>query len=117
DPLRHLQGNKQIVLETWLAFQHGDVEAGLANMTEDVTWLAPGANGLSGLKDGKDALRKFRRGELKLFTDLHHKVVGIYGDGNTVVMELSSWGHIINGQPYDNAGVTVWDFEGSKIKH
>jgi ketosteroid isomerase-like protein len=117
EAVQHAQGKKRIVLETWQDFQKGDVDAGLANMTEDVTWLAPGANKLAGLKDGKAALRSFRKGELKLFADLHHKVRGLYEDGDTVVMELSSWGHLINGQAYDNAGVTVWDFENGKIKH
>jgi ketosteroid isomerase-like protein len=111
-----LTGDKKLVFDTWVAFWRGDVERGLANMTDDVTWLVPGSMKTSGLKDGKDAVRKFRHNNLSLFSEIHTKVVGIYSDGNTVVMEMSSTAKLKNGQPYENAGITVWDMENGKIK-
>jgi ketosteroid isomerase-like protein len=112
-----LTGNKKLVFDTWQAFWRGDIEAGLANMADDVTWLIPGKMKTSGLVEGKDNLRKFRHSNLHIFRESHHTVVGIYGDGNTVVMEMSAKAVLRNGQPYENAGVTVWQIENDKIKH
>ncbi len=113
-----LTGNKRVVWETWLAFTRGDTEAGVANMTEDATWLVPGSMKTSGLREGKDAIRKLRQNIMKvIFNDLHQTMVGIYGDGDIVCSELSSKGHLRNGEPYENASCTVWVFEGGKIKH
>jgi ketosteroid isomerase-like protein len=114
---QHVSGNKKLVLDTWQAFHRGDVEAGLANMTQDVTWFAPGSGKLSGLKDGKDAVRRFRLGLRMPFAELHLNMRGLYADGDTVVMELSSRGRLSNGQPYENAGVTVWEIRDGKIAH
>jgi ketosteroid isomerase-like protein len=112
----HLTGNKKLVFDTWRAFWRGDVETGLANMTDDVSWFIPGAMKTSGLKDGKDAVRAFRQGNLNIFRENHHTVVGVYGDGNTVILELSAKAVLTNGQPYENAGVTVWEIEDGKIR-
>jgi uncharacterized protein len=114
---RHVNGNKKLVLDSWQAFHRGDVEGGLTNMSEDVTWLAPGSGKLSGLKDGKDAVRKFRLGLRMPFAELHLNMRGLYADGDTVVMELNSRGRLRNGQPYENAGVTVWEIRDGKIAH
>jgi len=117
DAAQNLTGNKKLVFDTWVLFWRGDVEGGLANMTDDVTWMVPGAMKTSGLKNGKDAVRKFRQNNLKIFTDIQTKVVGIYQDGNTVVMEMSSEATLWNGEPYENAGITVWEIERGKIRH
>jgi uncharacterized protein len=109
--------NKRIVKETWDAFWRGDVEAGVANMSDDITWLAPGSNKMSGLKVGKDAIRQFRFTELGVFRDLKRNVVGLYGDGDTVVLEVKAEGHLRNGEPYENAGCVVWQLRDGKIAH
>ena len=115
-------GNKKLVLDTWLAFWRGDVEAGLANMTDDVTWYLPTSLKVGGLIDGKDALRKFRNsvephGSMKIFLELHLRIVGVYGDGNTVVLEDRGKGRLRNGQAYENETVKVVEIENGKIKH
>jgi uncharacterized protein len=109
--------NKQIVKETWDAFWRGDIEAGVANMSDDITWLAPGSNKMSGLKVGKDAIRRFRFTELGVFRDLKRTVVGLYADGDTVILEVKADGHLRNGEPYENAGCVIWQLRGGKIAH
>ncbi len=111
-----LTGNKKLVFDTWQLFWRGKIEEGLVNMTNDVTWHVPGAMKTSGLKDGKDAVRNFRKSNLNIFAEQHHTVVGIYGDGNVVVMEMSSKGRLRNGVEYENSGVTVWEVENGKVR-
>ena len=108
--------NKRLVKDTWDAFWRGDIDAGLANMAEDVTWFTPGTMALSGLKTGKDAIRQFRFNELDIFLELRRTVVGLYGDGNTVILEVRAEGRLSNGDPYENAGCVVWEVEDGKIK-
>jgi ketosteroid isomerase-like protein len=107
--------NKKIVKATWDAFWSGDVYKGLVNMSEDIVWYAPGGNSMGGPKRGKAEIRKFRFTELDVFRELRRTVVGIYGDGDTVVMELKAEGTLRNGDPYDNSGCVVYDLENGKI--
>jgi ketosteroid isomerase-like protein len=111
-----VEANKRLVMDTWQAFWRGDIEAGVANMAEDISWFTPGANQLSGWKHGKDQIRKFRFGELDIFLELRREVVGLYGDGGTVVMEARAEGRLRNGEPYENAGCVVWEIEDGKIR-
>jgi ketosteroid isomerase-like protein len=108
--------NKKIVKDTWDAFWRGDIEAGVANMSDDIAWFTPGANAMAGWKRGKDAIRQFRFNELGVFRELKRDVIGIYGDGDTVIMEVKATGRLNNGEPYDNAGCVVWVLENGKIK-
>ena len=107
--------NKKLVKDTWDAFWRGDIAAGLANMSDDITWLTPGTMTLSGLRKGKDAIRQFRFTELDIFLELQRTVVGLYGDGDTVILEVKAEGRLRNGEPYENAGCVVWEVENGKI--
>jgi len=107
--------NKKIVKDTWDAFWRGDVDAGVANMSDDIAWFTPGTNAMAGWKRGKDAIRQFRFNELGIFRELKREVVGMYGDGNTVIMEARATGWLKNGDPYENAGCVVWELENGKI--
>jgi uncharacterized protein len=110
-----IERNKIIVKATWDAFWSGDVDKGLENMSEDIVWHAPGSGAMGGPKRGKAEIRKFRFTELDIFLELKRTVVGIYGDGNTVVMELKAEGKLRNGDPYENSGVVVYVLENDKI--
>lgn len=107
--------NKKLVRETWEAFWRGDVEAGLLNMSDDVTWLIPGTMKTSGLKRGKAEVGRFRRQNLDIFTELERKIVGLYADGGTVILEVAASGRLKNGKAYENAGCVVWEIENGKI--
>jgi uncharacterized protein len=108
--------NKNLVRETWEAFWRGDIEAGLVNMADDVTWFIPGTMRTSGLKRGKAEVGKFRRNNLDLFIELQRKVVGLYADGATVILEVAASGRLKNGKVYENAGCVVWEIENGKIQ-
>jgi ketosteroid isomerase-like protein len=111
-----VDANKKLVMDTWLAFWRGDIEEGVANMSDDIAWFTPGTNQLSGWKRGKDAIRAFRFGELDIFLELKREIIGLYGDGDTVVMEARAVGQLRNGDPYENAGCVVWQLEDGKIR-
>jgi len=110
-----VEDNKKLVMDTWLAFWRGDIEEGVANMTDDIAWFTPGTNQFSGWKRGKDAIRAFRFGELDIFEELKREIIGLYGDGDTVVMEALAVGRLRNGAPYENAGCVVWQIRDGKI--
>ena len=110
-----VERNKKIVKDTWDAFWRGDIDAGVANMSDDIEWFAPGANAMSGVKRGKDEIRKFRFTELNVFLELKRTVIGLYGDGNTVIMEAKAEGKLANGDPYDNAACVIWVIENGKV--
>jgi ketosteroid isomerase-like protein len=107
--------NKKLVKDTWDAFWRGNIEAGVANMADDIAWFTPGAMAMSGWKRGKDEIRKFRFTELDIFLELNRNVIGLYGDGNTVILEVKAEGRLKNGEPYENAGCVVWEIENGKI--
>jgi uncharacterized protein len=107
--------NKALVLDTWKALWRGDVDAGVANMSEDVTWTLPGAMSTSGVKRGQAEVARLRRQNLDVFVELDRKIVGVYADGNTVVIEAEAKGRLKNGKVYDNAGCSVWDIKDGKI--
>jgi len=107
--------NKKLVKDTWEAFWRGDIDAGLANMSDDITWFTPGTMALSGLKRGKDAMRQFRFGEFDIFLELRRHVVGLHADGNTVILEVEAEGRLKNGEPYENAGCVIWEVDDGKI--
>jgi uncharacterized protein len=108
--------NKRLVRETWQAFWRGDVEAGLLNMADDVTWFIPGNMKTSGLKRGKAEVGKFRHNNLDIFLELQRNVVGLYAEGATVVLEVAASGRLKNGNAYENAGCVVWEIENGKIQ-
>ena len=68
------EANKSLVYDTWQAFWRGDIEAGLANFADDATWLVPGRLKASGIKRGKEEIRRFRESNLTVFAALDRKV-------------------------------------------
>jgi ketosteroid isomerase-like protein len=115
-----IEENKRLVSNTWMAFARDDVEAGLANMSDDVTWLVPGTDPrYCGLKVGKDAIRRYRALVPGMFVDgrRHNEIRHIYGEGDTVIFELYARGNLANGKLYENVYCYVFEITGGKIRH
>jgi uncharacterized protein len=51
--------NKQLVQRMYDAFNRGDIDTVLANMTDDITWYMPGPAPFAGHRAGRDEVRKF----------------------------------------------------------
>ena len=52
--------NADMVTKAWTALVKGDADTALANMSDEISWVIPGhLPGVSGLKRGKDEVKKF----------------------------------------------------------
>lgn len=113
-----VEANKQIVKSTWEAFVQGDIKSAFANMSDEVSWLTPGnLNNLSGLRKGKAAILEFARNAAKTFPNgLQTEIKRVYGDGDTVILELTNRGKLANGRDYENEYCFVFEVEGGKIR-
>jgi uncharacterized protein len=113
-----VEANKQMVTDTWRAFVKGDIKAAFANMSDEISWLIPGnLSNLSGLRKGKPAILEFARNAAKTFPDgLQTQINRVYGDGDTVILELTNRGKLANGRDYENEYCFVFELEGGKIR-
>jgi uncharacterized protein len=119
--------NAEFVRKTWQDLIGGQVEAALANMSDDVSWLIPGnvPEGsmrcgwpVSGLKRGKDEVRKFVLGIGQAFPlGLQTEIRKTYVAGDAVIVELTNRGKAFNGNDYENEFYCfVFELEGGKIR-
>jgi len=113
-----IETNKQMVTSTWKAFVGGDIKNAFANMSDEVSWLIPGnLNNLSGLRKGKAAILEFARNAAKTFPNgLQTQINRAYGDGDTVILELTNRGKLANGKDYENEYCFVFEIENGKIR-
>lgn len=113
-----IQDSKRIATDTWLAFAKGDVESVLANVSDEVSWLVPGTlKGVSGMMKGKPAVREFVVGVSRIFpAGLQSEIRRTYADGDTVIIELTNRGKLINGGDYENDHCFVFELEGGKVR-
>jgi uncharacterized protein len=112
------EANKQIVTNTWRAFVKGDIKTAFANMSDEISWLIPGnLNNLSGLRKGKAAILEFARNAAKIFPNgLETQINRTYGDGDTVILELTNRGKLANGRDYENEYCFVFELEAGKVR-
>lgn len=113
-----IESNKELVLNTWKAFAKGDIKAAFANMSDEVSWLIPGAlPNLSGMRKGKSGILDFARQAAKMFPGgLASEIRRVYGDGETVVIEMTNRGKLFNGKDYENEYCFVFEVEAGKIR-
>ncbi len=110
--------NKELIAATWRAFGKGDLNAALANVSEDASWLVPGnLPDISGLKKGKPAIVQFLSGIAQRFPQgLQSEIRKMYCDGDTVIAEVTNRGKASNGKLYENEYCFVFEIEGGKIR-
>jgi len=115
--------SRQIVLDAWKAFASQDPVQAAPFFAEDAEWIAPPDNatavalgGLSEMK-GRQALAKFvTQGFRKLYSDVSIELLGVYADGETVVVEERMRAKLPNGRLYDNVYCLVFKLENGLIK-
>jgi ketosteroid isomerase-like protein len=117
-PIMSVEQNKELVTKTWNAFVKGDIKTAFANMSDEISWLIPGAiPNLSGLKKGKAGIIDFARNAAKIFPNgLACEIHRVYGDGDTVIMELTNRGKLANGKDYENEYCFVFEVENGKVR-
>src|SRR6516162_1542149 len=112
------QQDGELVRKTWQDLIAGKVDAALANMSDQVSWLIPGnvPNG-SGEKDKKTENRKFVAGIGKAFPQgLRTEITKTHAAGDAVIVELTNRGKAFNGKDYENEYCFVFELEGGKIR-
>src|SRR6266849_11157775 len=110
--------NADMVTKAWTALVRGDADAALANMSDEISWVIPGhLAGVSGLKRGKDEVRKFISGIGQAFPGgLKSEIRKVHAVGDTVIVELTNRGTPHNGKPYENEYCFVYEIENGKIR-
>jgi uncharacterized protein len=113
-----VESNKELVVKTWNAFVKGDIKTAFENMSDEISWLIPGnLPNLSGMKKGKAGIIDFARNAAKVFPNgLQCEIRRVYGDGDTVLIELTNRGKLFNGKDYENEYCFVFEVEGNKIR-
>jgi len=112
------EANKEFVKRTWQMLLGGNMEGALANFSDDVTWWINGKlDGVSGMKNGKEAVRAFLGGVTQAFpAGLKTEFKKAYGDGDTVIVELVNRGTSATGKPYENEYCFVYELARGKIR-
>jgi ketosteroid isomerase-like protein len=85
-----LAKNKHLVRVTWDELLNDNLDAAMANMTDDVVWQPP-----PGLppKVGKEAVRKYRASVPGMFKGKRSsKINHLYAEGDTVIAEVTNEG-------------------------
>jgi uncharacterized protein len=110
--------NAEFVRNTWQDLIGGKVEAALANMSDEVSWLIPGnIPNVSGVKRGKEEVRKFVAGIGQTFPQgLKTEIRKTFAAGDAVIVELTNRGKAFNGKDYENEYCFVFELEGGKIR-
>jgi uncharacterized protein len=116
--LMSVETNKELVTKTWDAFAKGDIKSAFANMSDEISWLIPGnLSDLSGLRKGKGEILNFARNAAKIFPNgLQSEIRRVYGDGDTVIVEMINRGKVFNGKDYENEYCFVFEIEAGKIR-
>jgi ketosteroid isomerase-like protein len=112
-----VETNKELVTNFWSAFSTGDIKIAFAYLSDEISWLIPGNLEMSGLRKGKAEILNFARGAAKQFPGgLKSEVRRLYGDGDTVLIEMTNRGKLFNGRDYENEYCFVFEIEAGKIR-
>jgi len=113
-----IEQNKELVTKTWEAFVKGDIKTAFANMSDQVSWLVPGSiPKVSGLHQGKDQIIAFLSAIGPVVPNgMQTEIRRLYGDGDTVVLELTNRAKTAKGRDYENEYCFVFEIEGGKIR-
>ncbi|WP_309643111.1 nuclear transport factor 2 family protein [Phenylobacterium sp.] len=115
--------SRHIVINAWKAFASQDPAQAAPFFAEDAVWIAPKDNatavalGAPSGMTGRDVIARFlTQGFHRLFREVQIDFLGVYADGDTVVVEERMRATVVNGRAYDMTYVFVFKLEVGKIK-
>jgi ketosteroid isomerase-like protein len=112
-----VEQNKDIARKTWEAAVRGDIDTATAHVSDEVSWLLPASVNPGGPLKGKQAVAGFFKSLGTAFPGgMKTEIRRVYGDGDTVLMELTNRGQTAKGKQYENEYCFVLEFEGGKIR-
>jgi uncharacterized protein len=116
--------NKDIVMTAWKKFSTRDPAVIEACFTEDAAWIVPERNATA-LALGRGEVKRLNRQEIVEFvahefgrvfvSGVNIEIKGVYGDGDTVVVEQRFSATIANGNAYQNDYCFVFKVHDGKI--
>jgi ketosteroid isomerase-like protein len=110
--------SREFVVNFWKALGKGEIKTAFASLSDDASWLIPGnLSGFSGLRKGKAEILDMARGAAQRFpTGLTSEIRRVYGDGDTLLIEMTNRGRLFNGRDYENEYCFVFEIEAGKIR-
>jgi ketosteroid isomerase-like protein len=113
-----IEENKQLVTRTWRTLMRWELDEALESFADDVTWFLTGAMPrVSGRHEGREAVRKLFEGVKAAFPDgFDSEIRRVFGEDETVVVELVNRGTSVRGKPYENEYCFVFELAGGKIR-
>jgi ketosteroid isomerase-like protein len=80
--------NREVIMQTYAAFQRGDVEGILTFFDESVVWVVPGPSIIpfAGRFEGKEGVRRFFRAAVDSLDVLEQKTLETIADGDRVLV-------------------------------
>jgi len=118
------QSNKDVVLTAWKKFSTRDPAVIEACFTEDAAWIVPHRNATA-LALGRGNVKSLNRQEIAEFvardfgrvfvSDVNIEIKGVYGDGDTVVVEQRFSAKVANGNAYQNDYCFIFKVRDGKI--
>jgi ketosteroid isomerase-like protein len=104
-----------MALAAFDALNQRDLDAFLEILDEDATFEFPGTSLLAGTHAGKKGIRRFLRRMTIAVPDLRFAIRHSLASGHMVVLEWTNKGTTMKGEPYENKGVTVIEFDGDLV--
>jgi len=100
----NIEDNKRVVSEFFSRLTASDIEGALAMMTDDATWWIAGKAGTTpavGTRSKEQIARLFHYMMGQLKNGLRMTVKGMISEGDTVAVEVESYGELTNGRVYN----------------
>ena len=112
-----VEHNKEMARKTWEAAVKGDIDTATANLADEISWLLPASVSPGGPLKGKQAVTGFIKSLSTAFPGgLKTEISRVYGEGDTVLMELTNRGVTAKGRQYENEYCFVLEFENGKVR-
>src|SRR5262249_39908250 len=99
-----IEDNKRIVSELLSRFTASDIEGVLDMMTDDATWWIagkPGSTPATGPRSKEEIARLFHYMTGQLKNGLRMTVKSMISEGDSVAVEVESYGELTNGRVYN----------------
>jgi uncharacterized protein len=108
--------NKQLLRRVYDAFQQGDIDGILQNLTDDFDWNAPGGTPFSGFRQGPAQMRDFFTEMRRLVRLDRFDVDDIVADGDKVVVLGSQRATVLEtGRHFESPFAHIYTVRGGKL--
>jgi ketosteroid isomerase-like protein len=100
----NIENNKRVACDFFSRFTASDINGALEMMTDDATWWIagkPGSIPAAGTRSKEQIARLFHNMAGQLKNGLRMTVKGMISEGDSVAVEVESYGELTNGRVYN----------------